>query len=93
MHRLNRLTRSKFQLCWNSESASKLNMEELVFLIEAAPEGGFTARALGASIFTEADDRGTLKKQVLDALGTHFEPDKRPRLVCLHFVQDEVVAV
>ncbi len=30
-------------------------VNELVFLVEEAPEGGFTARALGAPVFTEAD--------------------------------------
>jgi hypothetical protein len=68
-------------------------MEELVFLIEAAPEGGFTARALGPAIFTEADDRETLKQLILDAVDCHFETEERPRLVRLHFVQDEVLAV
>ena len=29
-------------------------VNEIIFLIEDAPEGGFTARALDASIFTEA---------------------------------------
>ena len=28
---------------------------ELVVMVEEAPEGGYTARALGASIFTEAE--------------------------------------
>ena len=28
-------------------------MNEVMFLVEEAPEGGFTARALGASIFTK----------------------------------------
>jgi len=68
-------------------------MEEIVFLVEAAPEGGFTARALGAAIFTEADDREALKQQVLDAVNCHFEPAERPRLARLHFVQDEVLMV
>ena len=67
-------------------------MDELVFLVEAAPEGGFTARALGAAIFTEADDRETLRQFILDAVDCHYEPEERPRLVRLHFVQDEVVA-
>src|SRR5262249_49549512 len=33
---------------------SPSSMNELIFIVEEAPEGGFTARALGASIFTEA---------------------------------------
>jgi len=71
----------------------EVKMDELVFLVEAAPEGGFTARALGAVIFTEADDRETLKKSIQDAVDCHYEPEKRPRLVRLHFVQDEVIAI
>lgn len=59
-------------------------MDELVFLVEAAPEGGFTARALGAAIFTEADDRETLKQFVLDAVNCHYERAERPRLLRLH---------
>jgi len=30
-------------------------MSEILFLVEQSPEGGFVARALGESIFTEAD--------------------------------------
>jgi hypothetical protein len=36
-------------------------MEELIFVVENAPEGGYTARALGESIFTEADDLPALR--------------------------------
>ena len=36
-------------------------MTEIVFIVEAAPEGGFTARALGESIFTEADTEAGLR--------------------------------
>jgi hypothetical protein len=35
-------------------------MKELIFVVEEAPEGGYTARALGESIFTEAEDIETL---------------------------------
>ena len=31
-------------------------MNELIFVVEEAPEGGYTAHALGEAIFTEADD-------------------------------------
>ncbi len=37
-------------------------MNEIIFLVEIAPEGGYTARALGESIFTEADDLDELRK-------------------------------
>ena len=43
-------------------------MNEILFLVEEAPEGGFTARALGESIFTEADDLESLNANVRDAV-------------------------
>ena len=51
-------------------------MTEIVFVVEEAPEGGWTARALGESIFTEADDRTTLRKSIVDAVHCHF-PDAK----------------
>ncbi len=69
-------------------------MNELIFVVEEAPEGGFIARALGESIFTEADDLGQLQEQVRDAVLCHFEDeDARPKLIRLHFVREELIAV
>lgn len=68
------------------------NMSELIFLVEEAPEGGFTARALGAAIFTEADDLEGLREQVRDAVRCHFDDEQRPRVIRLHFVREEVIA-
>ncbi len=45
------------------------------FLVEQAPEGGFTAQALGHSIFTEANTWEELKEAVEDAVHCHFEQD------------------
>ena len=39
-------------------------MSEIIFLVEEAPEGGVTARALGESIFTEADNLSELHTKV-----------------------------
>jgi hypothetical protein len=68
-------------------------MDELIFVVEEAAEGGYVARALGHSIFTEADDLGGLHEQVKDAVQCHFDEGQRPRLIRLHFVRDEVLAV
>ncbi len=68
-------------------------MNELIFLVEEAPEGGYTARALGESIFTEADTLDELHVQVRDAVQCHFEDDHRPKVIRLHFVRQEVLAV
>jgi hypothetical protein len=67
-------------------------MEELIFIVEGAAEGGLTARALGASIFTEADDLASLREQVRDAVRCHYEEGQGPRLIRLHFVKEEVIA-
>jgi len=67
-------------------------MQEMIFIIEDAPEGGFTARALGASIFTEADTIDELHTQVRDAVRCHFNDAEAPRVIRLHFVRDEVIS-
>jgi hypothetical protein len=67
-------------------------MDELIFVVEDAPEGGYTARALGASIFTEGDDLDHLRGQVRDAVRCHFDEGQGPRLIRLHFVREEVFA-
>lgn len=68
-------------------------MDEIIFVVTEAPEGGFTARALGESIFTEADDVVALREQVRDAVLCHFDEGKAPKMVRLHFVHDDVIAV
>ena len=67
-------------------------MNEIIFLIENAVEGGFTARALSESVLTEADDIDTLKANIREAVDCHFETEKKPRLIRLHFVSEEVMA-
>jgi hypothetical protein len=67
-------------------------MNEIIFLIEEAVEGGFTARALGESIFTEADTLDALRQQVREAVNCHFDVGKAPKVIRLHFVRDEVLA-
>jgi hypothetical protein len=68
-------------------------MTELIFLVEEAPEGGLTARAVGASIFTEADDFRALEEQIRDAVMCHFDEPDRPRFVRIHFTREEVIAL
>lgn len=68
-------------------------MTEIIFLVEEAAEGGYVARALGASIFTEADDLATLEQNVRDAVRCHFDENDLPRMVRLHFTREEVIPV
>jgi len=67
-------------------------MSEIIFVVEDAPEGGFSARAVGESIFTEAETMEELRTLVRDAVHCHFDSGKAPKLIRLHFVRDEVIA-
>jgi hypothetical protein len=54
-------------------------------IVEDAPEGGYTARAVGVSIYTEVDNVTELHSQVRDAVCCHFEEAKLPKMIRLHF--------
>ena len=65
---------------------------ELIFEIRDAEDGGYYARALGESVFTEADTWEELRHNVLEAVSLHFaEALIRPRMVQLHYVKDELI--
>ena len=66
---------------------------EIIFAVEESPEGGYEARALGHSIYTQADSLAELKVMVQDAIRCHFDEDTRPRVIRLHVVRDEVISV
>ncbi len=67
-------------------------MSEIIFLVENAVEGGFTARALNESIFTEGDDLDALRANIRDAVDCHFEQGEKPKMIRLHFSSEEVIA-
>jgi len=68
-------------------------MNELIFLVEEAPESGYTARSLGVSIFTEADTLEELQNQIRDAVRCHFDDGKAPKVICLRHVREEIITV
>jgi hypothetical protein len=71
---------------------SVLPMNELIFIVEEAAEGGYIARAIGTSIYTEVDNLADLYDQVRDAVHCHFEEPDRPKIIRLHFVREEIIA-
>lgn len=64
-----------------------------MFLVEESPEGGYTARALGVSIYTEAETLDELEDMVRDAVRCHLDEPERPHVIRLHFVKEHVLAV
>ncbi len=65
---------------------------EIIFLLEEDPEGGYVARAIGESIFTQGETLEEIREMVKDAVHCHFEENERPQLIRLHIVRDEVIA-
>jgi len=68
-------------------------MSEIIFVVENSDEGGYTAKSLGHSIYTEAETLDELKENVKDAVKCHFDEKEIPRIVRLHIVKDEVITI
>ena len=68
-------------------------MNEIIFLIEEALEGGYTAKALGESIFTEAETVEGLKQNIREAVQCHFDEEKQPKIIRLHWVKEELISI
>ena len=66
--------------------------KEIIFVVEESQDGGYEAKALGHSIFTEADSIDELKKMAKDAVACHFDENNKPLMIRLHFVKDEVIS-
>jgi len=66
---------------------------EIIFSVQESPEGGYEARALGYSIFTQADSMEELKRNVREAVQCHFDEGSVPAIIRLHLVKDEVIHV
>jgi len=60
-------------------------------MAEESMEGGFEARALGHSIFTEADNLLKLKTAIKDAVKCHFVGQAIPHIIRIHVVKDDVM--
>lgn len=58
-------------------------MTEIVFIVESAPEGGYAARALGESTFTEAVTEAELRVAVQNAVHCHFDEGTSPKVIRL----------
>ena len=66
---------------------------EIIFEVPEAVEGGYDARALGYNIFTQGDDWDDLKDMVKDAVLCYFDEDTAPRVIRLHLIKEEAIAV
>jgi predicted RNase H-like HicB family nuclease len=68
-------------------------MRELVFEVLQESDGGYTAEALGESIFTQGDTWDELRANVREAVEAFFFDRPKPENIRLHLVRDEMLAV
>ena len=70
-------------------------VSEIIFEVsEDEIDGGYSANALGYGIHTQGDTIEELRRNVKEAVDCYFdETMKRPTLIRLHFVRDEVLAL
>lgn len=60
---------------------------EVIFSVQESAEGGYEARALGFSIFTQADSLDELRNMVHDAVSCHFDGNDKPNLILIQGTQ------
>ena len=53
----------------------------IIFVVQESPEGGYEARALGFSIFTQAESLEKLKMAIRDAVSCHLDAHEKPRII------------
>lgn len=64
-------------------------MNEIMFVVEESQDGGYCAKAVGASIITEADSMEELKANISDAVKCHFNEEDKPKYVHLYVTREE----
>jgi hypothetical protein len=68
-------------------------MRDIVFEVLQESDGGFTAEAIGESIFTQADNWDELRANVREAVQAYYFDSAPPDSIRLRLVRDEVLAV
>jgi len=70
-----------------------MKTKEIIFIVEESLEGGYEARAVGESIFTEAETIEVLKKNIAEAVRCHFDENNLPAIVNLRFQREEIITL
>ena len=66
---------------------------EIIFTVTESLDGGYEAKAIGHSIYTQCDEYSKLPETLRDAVKCHFDEDKMPAFIRIHLIRDEVIAV
>ena len=68
-------------------------INEIIFNVTESLDGGYEAQAVGHSIYTQCDEYSMLHETLRDAVKCHFDEEKMPSQIRIHFVKSEVVAI
>ena len=58
---------------------------EIIFIVEDSLEGGYEAKDIGESIFTEADTYDDIKNNIREAVLCYFDENNVPKLIRIHY--------
>jgi hypothetical protein len=67
--------------------------KEIIFLIEESFDGGFEAKAVGYSIFTDGETEDEIRKNILEAVRCHFDEADMPSFINIRFLREEQIAL
>jgi predicted RNase H-like HicB family nuclease len=70
-----------------------MKTKEIIFIVEESLDGGYEARAVGESIFTEGETIDELKKNITEAVRCHFDEDNVPSIINLRFQREEIITL
>ena len=70
-----------------------MKSSEVIFEVTESVEGGYEAKVLGHSIFTQGEDWNDLKDMARDTVRCHFNEEDASRIIRLHLVREEAIAV
>ncbi|MFN9176691.1 MAG: type II toxin-antitoxin system HicB family antitoxin [Synechocystis sp.] len=68
-------------------------MNDIIFLIETDPDGGYVATAVGESIVTQGETLEEVRAMIRDAVHCHFDEGKVPEVIRLQFIREEILAI
>ncbi len=72
-------------------SERKMDIHEIIFELTEAPDGGYDARALGYSIFTQGDDWADVTEMARDAVRCDFGDAALPIVITLRLGRREAL--
>ncbi|NUM71668.1 MAG: 2-oxoisovalerate dehydrogenase [Ignavibacteriaceae bacterium] len=65
---------------------------EINFVVEESLDGGFEAKAIGYSIYTQGETIDDIKMAIREAVHCHFNDEEMPKIIRIVFIKEEVLA-